>query len=585
MKIFPHHPSRLQACLWMCEKEIASQFTKSIKTNVIKNDKGNSTMIQWYIYINGINSTVYNIANYGLFPSPSEHMITRAPTMTIASKHTDKRGYEATQAFRTIYTYLVDKSGLLLSDTTERFLNTALFPSAGETVSLWIPFCLHYMYVQHIISPTMGEHPIFAGGSYKGTKEPLTRYNPMDNNHLTAASGEVHKIDNIQDLEIINTTSTVLDKQQIAYSLLEFKEQRNISTNETIGIISATDNWIKETVEGKIFHVDMQIKSPTKKKRTPTPKKAKADFKMDDYIRKDSTFTPLSNVGSNLNRLQKSFTQHQHTLPTELSFLPGIITELCQDFQQVTNTLAVGTFPSIQSYLEAHPPTKRPNLQQQPNSSSSDDSSLDSSKHSSSHDIEPLERPTHQVGDNSEQTNKDDTTIPGTIIIPTETTKTTVLGTIKGYNQDIKQTDATTENIKTAFAITTPDDITPSEDTRKCYLILEVPQLAKIHKIWNNETGQFDEWMHHLVTYIRTIHDTWTCSLDTFDDTENKTIMALVQTQEFAAVISDHTKPNTTGKKRSPTGQPPPSKKPRATSPGTPTRTSGRFKTHPKLLP
>ena len=166
----------------MCEKEIAFQVTKSIKTKVIKGDKGNTNMLQWYIYINGINSTVHNIANYGLFPSPSDQMPSRAPTMTIASKHTDKHGTEATERFRTIFNYFTKSSSLALQDVTVRTLNSALFPSAGQTVSLWIPFSLHYMYLLHTIAPTMAQYPIFEWGNYFGAKDTLTKYNLMDNN-------------------------------------------------------------------------------------------------------------------------------------------------------------------------------------------------------------------------------------------------------------------------------------------------------------------------------------------------------------------------------------------------------------------
>ena len=204
----------------MCEKEIAFQVTKSIKTNVIKGDKGNIGMLQWYIYINGMKSTVHNIANYGLFPSPSDQMPSRAPTMTTASDHTNKHGKIATDKFRKIFNYLCRSSSLALQDGTGRTLNSALFPSAGQTVSLWIPFSLHYMFLLHTNATTMTRNPIFKEGNYFVAKDTLTKHNLMDNNWLTNEDDEPHKIDNILDLAIIDSGTTLLNKQHIAYILI-----------------------------------------------------------------------------------------------------------------------------------------------------------------------------------------------------------------------------------------------------------------------------------------------------------------------------------------------------------------------------
>ena len=372
----------------MCEKEIAFQVTKSIKTNVIKGDRGNIGMLQWYIYINGIKSTVHNIANYGLFPFPSDQMTSRASTMTIASNHTNKHGTDATDKFRKIFNYLSRSSSLALQDNTGRALNSALFPSAGQTVSLWIPFSLHYMFLLHTNAASMTQNPIFKQGNYIGAKETLTKHNLMDNNWLTNVEDERHKIDNILDLAIIDSGTTLLNKQHIAYILFQFKEQRNKETEDVQKIVAKTKTWLSNAGDAKVFHIDTMVTSRTKEKRATTPKKTKVQLDMNTYIHKDTIITPLSNIGSNLLRLKDCLVQHQESLPRKFSHIPQIVDNLCQDLQEITTNPPIGPFTSIKTFIETHPATETsdPEPNESNNQTSSDDSTSDSGSDSDSDD-------------------------------------------------------------------------------------------------------------------------------------------------------------------------------------------------------
>ena len=71
-----------------------------------------SNGIYIYIYINGIYSTVHNIENYGMFPSPSNHIHDITPTISSASEHTFNRTKEATAEFKEIYTHIINESDI-----------------------------------------------------------------------------------------------------------------------------------------------------------------------------------------------------------------------------------------------------------------------------------------------------------------------------------------------------------------------------------------------------------------------------------------------------------------------------------------
>ena len=229
-------------------------------------------MLQYYIYINGINSTVYNIAHYGLFPSPSDQMDLMAPTMTAASKHFEKDGQVATDKFKTILENLTND--LSLQDNTDRLLKQALFPSSGQKVSLWIPFSLHVMSLHLANSAAMANNPIFERGNYLGTKQTATKTSLMDNNWLTPVQGKVHQIDNIADLKIINSSSTLLDKEHVAYFLFQFKEARNKQTPHVLRIIDNTNTWSRQNPNQQVFHIEPTTVSPTKKKKRSKTQKA-----------------------------------------------------------------------------------------------------------------------------------------------------------------------------------------------------------------------------------------------------------------------------------------------------------------------
>ena len=270
--------------MWMCEKEIALQVTKSMKKNLVKNDKGNPRMLEWYIYMNQLNSTVNNIANYGLFPSPTDKMPTRAPTMTTASEHINTNNTDAREEFKTIFDHLKGPS-LGLQYGTARTLNAALFLSVGQAVSLWIPFALHYMH--HLSRYAAGgtEYEIFKEGNYIGTKITPSQDTPMDNNWLTNKNEKTHKIDKIPDLAIIDNGDTLLDKQVIAYILFQFKEQQNRENQDVKEIIAKTESWLNTADQldialdtagqAKLFHINTNETMTTRKKNLQHPKNQK----------------------------------------------------------------------------------------------------------------------------------------------------------------------------------------------------------------------------------------------------------------------------------------------------------------------
>ena len=150
----------------MCEKEIAYQLTRTIKQK-LKGDKGNTSMLEWYIYFNGLYTTVKNIENYGLFPAPSSQMETRAPTMFSASKHaTSNRTRETTAEFRKTYMHIVADSDIPIQSNTKRAFTTELFPKVKETLSLWMPFSLHYIHLLKSVTSDIPKNPLFEHGNY-----------------------------------------------------------------------------------------------------------------------------------------------------------------------------------------------------------------------------------------------------------------------------------------------------------------------------------------------------------------------------------------------------------------------------------
>ena len=373
MKIFAYHPSRLQACMWMCEKEIAVQVTKSMKKNLVRNNKGNPRMLEWYIYICLLNSQVNNIANYGLFPTPTDKMPTRAPTMTTASKHINTNNTDATKEFKKIFHNHFKEP---LSDGTKRTLNAALFVSLGQPVSLWIPFALHYMHLLSRYAAGGKSCAIFKEGNYIGTKQTASQDTPMDNNWLTNENEKTHKINNILDLAIVDIEDTalnrqvILDKQVIAHILFEFKEPRNKEKQDVKEIIAKTESWLNtahkidsalDTAdEATLFTIDT-TKTTTIRVKTPaTTKKTKAKVDMESYIHKDHIIEPLSKIGSNLLHLRKRFTDNEDSLPENLTGMPDVVDSLIDDLQQITNNKPIGPFPNISTFLLCHPAPEPP---------------------------------------------------------------------------------------------------------------------------------------------------------------------------------------------------------------------------------
>ena len=354
----------------MCEKEIAAQMTKSMKKNLVTKDKGNSRMLEWYIYICLLNSQLNNIANYGLFPSPTDEMSTRAPTMTTASKHINTNNTAATKEFKSIFLNHFKGS---LSHDTARALNAALFASQGQPVSMWIPFALHYMHLLSRYAAGGKSCAIFKKGNYIGTKQTASPDTPMDNNWLTDEKEYTHKIDNILDLAIVDIEDTalnrkiILDKQVSAHILFEFKEPRNKEKQDVKDIIAKSESWLNtanniDSAVGqeKLFTINTTETMPAIVRTPAATKKAKARVDTDSHIPKDRIIEPLSKIASNLLHLQKRLTDSEDNLPENLASISDVVDSLIDDFEQITNKPPIGPFLDIATFLSIHPAPEPP---------------------------------------------------------------------------------------------------------------------------------------------------------------------------------------------------------------------------------
>ena len=175
-----------------------------------------------------------------------------APTKSSASKHTFNRTKETTAEFKEIYRHIINESDIPTQNNTSRTLDTELFPKKGETISLWIPFSLHYIHLLYTMAPTMPLNHLFEHGNYVGNKTPPTKNAPMDNNFLTSTTSIIHRIDNIGNLAIINSNGRLLNKQQRSYILFDFKEQRNQGPAVVVDIENYTNSWLKKA-SGVLF--------------------------------------------------------------------------------------------------------------------------------------------------------------------------------------------------------------------------------------------------------------------------------------------------------------------------------------------
>ena len=138
----------------------------------------------------------------------------------------------------------------------------------------------------------------------------------------------------------------------------------------------------------------------TRKKRPATPKKPKVKVDMESYIHKDNIIEPLSNIGSNLLRLKKCFTENEESLPDNLTNMPEVVDSLIQDFQQITNNKPIGPFTTIATFLVHHPatapsdaePTKSNDQESSSYSTSDSDSGNESNDDDSSKKANSIER-------------------------------------------------------------------------------------------------------------------------------------------------------------------------------------------------
>ena len=520
----------------MCEKEIAYQLTRIIKQKAIKGDKGNTSMIEWYIYINGLYTTVKNIENYGLFPQPSSQMETRAPSLFLATKHTTSNRTDGSiKKFRQIYDHIVLHSDIPIHTYTKRAFSTELFPKAQKTLSSWVPFDLHYIHLLKTITSDIPTNPLFNHGNYLGTKNPCERKSPMDNNFLTSINVTIHKINNISDLAIINSAKKLLDKEHIAYTLFQFKEQRNEETDAVTQIKHYTDSWFDHQPD-KVFNVTINPRA-SKTQQSPATKKGKNTFDMNNYMNKDEIIPIVSNFGQHLSQMKKTLAENQETLPHSLSPIPSIVHSLWTDLKVFTSHRALGGHATIEEYMTTYPV---------------DDGDSSDSSNASNNDSDTTSNSDDDSADSSDTTSNpndyDDDATPQNNSIARRVTK---------HHKQIKDLVPTSENIKSSFGITTDDDLTPADDDKIKYLIFSVPDISTLHQIWKEQKVERSDagttttlpgnikkgWMEGLLMYLTTLQQTWTVNLNYLDvnpATPLPSTIAIVETVEFGRNIVSH---------------------------------------------
>ena len=87
----------------MTKKDISIQVTRKLKKVAVPKDKGNSGLLEYYIYITGVNNMEHTITYYGLFPKSSDKMENLTPARFIATEYIDTRGHVSREDFNNIY--------------------------------------------------------------------------------------------------------------------------------------------------------------------------------------------------------------------------------------------------------------------------------------------------------------------------------------------------------------------------------------------------------------------------------------------------------------------------------------------------
>ena len=108
----------------------------------------------------------HSVLYYGLLPQSSDKMENLAPTILLATEYITTRDSVSKEDSKTIYNKLTKDCDLGLATHTGCLLPKALFQSTGQTISPWLTFRIHYMYLLHVNVHIMNSIPLFKKGYY-----------------------------------------------------------------------------------------------------------------------------------------------------------------------------------------------------------------------------------------------------------------------------------------------------------------------------------------------------------------------------------------------------------------------------------